>query len=193
LSATEAFPLHKDGQCLVRDMKALAQKVITERTNRGLVLTREEHEDLLHHLILVQIEEANGRYDPAKDRALEKGREATFSDYVTVILRFRVIDWLRHERSDWRSSRRFDTVPLDDTLMERLAAVVDEAQFAAPSVNQALLTPEARQTYARFAIPLHDRETTMEELGERYGFSRREVSRRLDRLAEELQQNGAAA
>lgn len=192
MSALEAFPLYKDGKCLVRDMKALAQKVVSERTNRGLRLTREQHEDLIHHLIVIQIEEAQHGYDEAKDRAAEKGRTPTFSDYITVILRFRIIDWLRHEFDDWRYGTRYEIVSLNDALMARVAEE-SHAALPAPSVNQALLTPEARRTYVRLAEPLHARTTTMEELGERYGWPRREISRLLRRLAVELEQAGALA
>jgi RNA polymerase sigma factor (sigma-70 family) len=161
----------------VRDVEALCAGIL--RRN-GATWSEADREDALSYLI-AEAWELSERYDTKHG--------ISFSNYLTRRLPGRLVDWYRKRFGDSRYQNRAELVPLDTSGAEEISdgtafaeAVVESQAFAD---MRALLSPRGREILDTVAKPIADG-APLDALALDLGISRRQISRRLDDLRDEM-------
>jgi len=142
-----------------------------------------------------------GRGEPSRDlgRAfadqlaqlgLHVGPRLSFSSWAYSILRRRYSDWLRWSRGDSRygNEGRKEAMGPEGDEVQAVTAVRDELDFSGvlEEINHDKLSARARGTLYELARPIAEERISITEAANRIGKTRREASRDLDRLREEM-------
>jgi RNA polymerase sigma factor (sigma-70 family) len=136
-----------------------------------------EHEDALSYL-LGEAWVLSTRFDPSRGTQ-------TFSTYAYRILWKRVPSWYRQRFGDSRYRDPVTLVSFDEELDEE--SPVDHTMVAVYSrINVQTLSPDSRKVLERILEPMVYDGLSLEQVAVKFGYSRRWVSRALDRLREEL-------
>jgi RNA polymerase sigma factor (sigma-70 family) len=162
----------------VDSVEALARRVTDDWLHASSAyLNPREYEDLLSYIVAAAWV-LHQRYDPTKGTQ-------SFSTYAYRILWRRVPSWYRQR---WGSTRYHDNPVFEELDADRDAPAPacddDDAMFT--RINVELLSPDARHVLERIAIPMVADDLSLEQLAVQFGYSRRWVSRALDRLRDEL-------
>lgn len=169
-----AFSLHD-----VDDVPALARKAMDARLNEfGAHLTPQDKEDALAYLIATAWE---------LSRSYDKKLGPAYSTYCFRMLKLRLVDWYRMTFGDARYGGGPRLVAGVEEL-ERIAVEVELVQDVLVELGSVALSPDGRRTFERIAKPMLEEGLTKDQIAERLGFDRREISELLKALHQELQE-----
>ena len=164
----------------VDNAESLCRRVLDDwlRT-KSAFLNPTEHEDALSYLV-AEAWLLSTRYDP------ERGTQ-TFSTFAYRILWKRVPSWYRQRFGDTRYRGPVALVSFDEEIDDETEFEPDATEVAMYSrINVGTLSPDAKRVLERILEPMVFDGLSLEQVAERFGYSRRWVSRALDRLREEL-------
>lgn len=165
----------------VESVEALARRVLDDRLRVwNAYLNPVEYEDALSYVV-AEAWVLWTRYDP------DKGSQS-FSTYAYRILWRRVPGWYRQRFGDTRYRENPVFVSFDDE-HDELTHELDLGESEGilyEQINVAALSPDARQVLSKIVEPMVEEDLSLEQVAERFGYSRRWVSRALDWLRAEL-------
>jgi DNA-directed RNA polymerase specialized sigma24 family protein len=161
--------------------EALCRRVLDDWLHaKNAYLNPTEHEDALSYLVAIAWE-LHLRFDPSKGTQ-------SFSTFSYRILWRRVPSWYRQRFGDTRYRVNPTTVSFDEDtelgLLEQLDDVADVSIYS--RINVDALSPDAKMVLAKIAEPMVEHDLSLEQLADKFGYSRRWVSRALERLRAEL-------
>lgn len=174
--------------------KAVVQRALT---SSGSILTEEEREDAVGHLIVEAIAMSGIRdgvyaYTPGEDvpkGVFDPSVGLHFRGYLGKWLPGRLVDWYRREKVDSRNKIRPEFFPLDDAALDR---EVDPTDFveqiveaASMAEDLAALSDNARRIVDAIVRPYTEGES-YDEIAERLGISRRRIARLLEGVRNEI-------
>jgi RNA polymerase sigma factor (sigma-70 family) len=163
----------------VDNAESLARKVLDDRLRAASAyLNPIEYEDALSYLVALAWE-LHVRFDPDKSTQ-------SFSTYAYRILWRRWASWYRQRYGDTRYRAKPTLVSLDDSDCTKLEWREDGDSELYSQINVDLLSPDARRVLERIVEPMVELDLSLEQVADRFGYSRRWVSRGIARLKEEL-------
>jgi len=157
----------------LRDAEALAWKTVYRAG--GKYWPREDQEDAVAFL-LATAWQLSLTYDEKRDRAVEKGRRPTFSDYCAEILRRRLVDFTRKTLGDPGS----DPGPLS------FRSTGSSTTPQPGDIDWTILSPIGKATLLGIAVPL-SRGATVTEIGRETGLSTNFIQKQMQSLRAEIQ------
>jgi hypothetical protein len=168
------FPLHD-----VDDVPALARKALDTRLNEwGAHLSPHDREDALAFLIATAWE---------LGRSYREDLGLAYSTYCFRMLKLRLVDWYRSTFGDSRYDNGVRPQASVDEL-ERIAVEVELIQDVFVQLGSVALSPNARMTFERIAKPMLEDGLTKEQVADRLGWDRRDVTDLLRQLRVELEE-----
>ena len=163
----------------VRDVPALAQKVLDSRlTEWGATLSPHDREDALAYLVATAWE---------LERSFNENLGLAYSTYCFRMLKLRLVDWYRATFGDSRYGNGVQPRATEEEL-SRIAVEVELVQDVLVQLGSVALSPDARRTFERIAKPMLEEGLTKEQIADRLGWDRRDVSDALKLLAVELKE-----
>jgi RNA polymerase sigma factor (sigma-70 family) len=167
----------------VDNVESLARRVLDDRLRASSAfLNPVEYEDALSYMV-AEAWVLSTRYDPAKGTQ-------SFSTYAYRILWRRVASWYRQRFGDTRYRSNPVWVSFDEEQDgDELGRIEHDGQGEVgmySQINVAALSPDGRKVLERILEPMVEQDLSLEQVADRFGYSRRWVSRALDRLRAEL-------
>jgi RNA polymerase sigma factor (sigma-70 family) len=166
----------------VENAELLCRKVLEDwLRSKGAWLNEHEYDDALSYL-LAEAWKLSRRFDPAKGTR-------SFSTFAFRILWKRVPSWYRQRFGDTRYRTAAELVAFDED-HDDVAALTYEQPAGDVEVftriNVERLSPDGRMVLERIVMPMVEDGLSLEQVADRFGYSRRWVSRAIDRLRQEL-------
>lgn len=165
----------------IENPDAFLHSVIRQfKLQRPAHLSEEQTSDLAQNLHEALVGMAR-RYDVTKSR-----RRQSFSTYAGRLARLRIADWYRKEFPGTRGGYRPVVESLDAEDRERIAQTTDFVAEVYETMNLAVLSPDAQDTFELIVRPMVERGLTLAEIASERGLTRRDVSKDIDSLRQEV-------